>query len=472
MNQAREWGRRLLNGVRQLMDNPIARKELQIFLRVRGNLIALALFLLILFFIALGFIQAEFRYGGGQNDVGTAYLWTLVGILAVSMVIIVPSRAAASITQEKEKRTMDLLLTTLLTPREIISGKLFYPLGLFAFLFLLALPFFPLGFFLGGVSPWTLFWITIWLTLAVLLISAAAILLSSYLDRTTTVTGMIFGVGFALWISVGWVIPLIVARSGSSPYSGSLGYLWVALILWGIFFCLEKAADNLLPETVRRQHQRYFKRLFLLGYALTLALALLFLAGASGSTAGMATFFVFFGFLHLLLLLPFPSLAGLPRWELFFTPAVTAAGLLATVLVMAMTKSFDLTVRSSLSSFMIFLDVIFFSQLSYLLSLTRKQVERVRRFLGFLCGILMFFSLSFWIIWMGMMGSSYQPFAELLPVYSIVNVWNVTGVGSAGIPAAVRSLVFHGIVMAGLILIVMVFIQSVKRRQIKKETVP
>jgi ABC-type transport system involved in multi-copper enzyme maturation permease subunit len=61
--------------------------------------------------------------------------------------------AAGNVANEKDRRTLLLLLTTDLRDRELVLGKLFASLLLPAVLWAISIPFFLLIYLLGGVSP-------------------------------------------------------------------------------------------------------------------------------------------------------------------------------------------------------------------------------------------------------------------------------------------------------------------------------
>ncbi|MDQ7825542.1 MAG: ABC transporter permease subunit [Candidatus Eremiobacteraeota bacterium] len=137
------------------LSNPILYKELSIGLRDRKIFITQTVYLTILS-IALCLIVMEASDSGyPQNtaDIGKTIFMALFWIQLFLVVIIAPSLTCGCISTEKEKRTYELLIGSLLTPAEIISGKLIHGLAYIFLLLISSLPITATVFFLGGVSP-------------------------------------------------------------------------------------------------------------------------------------------------------------------------------------------------------------------------------------------------------------------------------------------------------------------------------
>src|SRR5262245_46664657 len=82
--------------------------------------------------------------------------WFLVAFLliqAVVVMVVTPAIAASAIGEEKERRSLDLLLTTPLSSAEIVVGKLAARLVFVGMLLLTGLPIVALMTLLGGVDP-------------------------------------------------------------------------------------------------------------------------------------------------------------------------------------------------------------------------------------------------------------------------------------------------------------------------------
>lgn len=94
----------------------------------------------------MGFGQAfaAARLGRFLFDTGTLLLMTAV-------IFLVPGIAALSIVSEREKQTMHLLQVTLLSPRQLVLGKLSASMAYFGLLVVIVLPVMAIPLLFGGV---------------------------------------------------------------------------------------------------------------------------------------------------------------------------------------------------------------------------------------------------------------------------------------------------------------------------------
>ena len=137
----------------------LARRGLQMKLRA-----AFAVLLLVVLFLALsrgipGISPVELITAidtplttERASRFGERFLVTFLFAQAAVVVLITPAIAAGAIGEEKERGSLDLLLTTQLTNAEIIVGKFLARLAFVAALLLTGLPVVTLVTFLGGVD--------------------------------------------------------------------------------------------------------------------------------------------------------------------------------------------------------------------------------------------------------------------------------------------------------------------------------
>lgn len=141
--------------------NPILNKELKLGSRSVKMPIALAVYGLVMTFITVmtlcggmfsvfdGMVSEAIDYRGYSSCFLTMTFFQLVGIC-----IITPSITASSIAGEREKQTLDIMLTTPVSPFSIVMGKLMATLAN-VFLFIISgLPAMSLCFMYGGIK-WT-----------------------------------------------------------------------------------------------------------------------------------------------------------------------------------------------------------------------------------------------------------------------------------------------------------------------------
>ncbi len=130
---------------------------------------------------------------------GKFILTALFVIQFILIALINPSFTCGAISGEKERKTYELLVTTLLSPVDIIFGKVLHSVS-YCFLFILSsLPLTCTVFFIGGVSPLEIIILYVILFVSVIFFSLFGIYYSSLFSstnaaiRTTYVVIFIFG---------------------------------------------------------------------------------------------------------------------------------------------------------------------------------------------------------------------------------------------------------------------------------------
>lgn len=137
------------------MMNPILRREAVTTMRSWKTYGALVLFLSM---TALGaglfvYMNVQVSYDYGFIPQNTLWLYTVLAAVQMGLVLLaVPAIAAGSISGERERQTLDLLLVTKMSPLSIVLGKLMSSLVYITLLVVATLPIFSLAFYFGGIS--------------------------------------------------------------------------------------------------------------------------------------------------------------------------------------------------------------------------------------------------------------------------------------------------------------------------------
>jgi ABC-type transport system involved in multi-copper enzyme maturation permease subunit len=87
------------------------------------------------------------------SNFASRFFWAFLGAQLAVVVLLTPAYTAGAIAEEKERRTLDFLLVTELSNREIVFGALASRIGNLVLLVLTGLPVLSLMQFLGGVDP-------------------------------------------------------------------------------------------------------------------------------------------------------------------------------------------------------------------------------------------------------------------------------------------------------------------------------
>jgi ABC-2 type transport system permease protein len=137
--------------------NPIALKELRGRMRGPRAFIVLTLYvaLMSVFTVVLYLIYAASSAVSMRTTGGAIGKLIFAGLVAIELFLVcfvAPAFTAGAISGERERRTFDLLRTTMLSARRIVVGKLFSALAYIALLLLVAVPLQSMAFLMGGVT--------------------------------------------------------------------------------------------------------------------------------------------------------------------------------------------------------------------------------------------------------------------------------------------------------------------------------
>jgi ABC-type transport system involved in multi-copper enzyme maturation permease subunit len=153
-----DWRKYLVGVFTQVLGNPVIGRELRVRVRVGRGYLLQAFYLA--FMILIVALVYEASIGDNLNLSNPAQIQqalmqfyrVVMSMLIALIALIAPALTANAITLERERKTMDLLLATPLTARQLLVGKL---VGSFAFIVLLlalTLPVSAVSVLLGGVS--------------------------------------------------------------------------------------------------------------------------------------------------------------------------------------------------------------------------------------------------------------------------------------------------------------------------------
>jgi ABC-2 type transport system permease protein len=227
----------------RILDNPVIAKELRGRMRDRRTFILLTFYLaLIASFVCVVYLFLSESASGMSFDpdyrqmLGKSIFGTVVIIELLLIGFIGPGLTSGAITSEREHRTLDLLKTTLLTPRELVLGKLGAAVIYLLLLIFTVLPIQSLAFILGGVGPAEIIISTILLIVTAVFFSTLGIFFSSFLKRTLAATISSYGsillsvlMLVFLLFSFGFLTSLMYNSTNSFNEDALMVLMWIVI---------------------------------------------------------------------------------------------------------------------------------------------------------------------------------------------------------------------------------------------------
>ncbi len=212
--------------------NPVYQKELKTSVRgMRTAVILLgyngilALFGLFAFFITF---EYDSRFGGIVDYASILRIYAIITAAEFGLVLFtVPALTAASISGEREKQTLEILLTTRLTPFQIILGKLASSISMIILLALSSLPVLAIVFTIGGVTLRDFMFFMLLIIVTALFAGSIGMFFSTLFKKTTSATVSTYGVLLMLGIgtlAILWGIRLLMEIKMNQFSTGALMY--------------------------------------------------------------------------------------------------------------------------------------------------------------------------------------------------------------------------------------------------------
>ncbi|NLK21307.1 MAG: ABC transporter permease [Epulopiscium sp.] len=198
------------------MINPVLRRELKTKLRTWKAPTLLIIYLLILAgfggMILLISNVASHTNGFDPREALTVYS-LIAGCQLGLIVLLVPALTSGSISGERERQTLDLLLITKQSPFSIIIGKLMSSISQIILLILASTPIFSIVFMFGGVSLGNIVILFLFFIATAIMIGSVGIFCSTYFKKTTTST--VIAYLFVLTLTIATVITWAVFQQYS-----------------------------------------------------------------------------------------------------------------------------------------------------------------------------------------------------------------------------------------------------------------
>lgn len=245
--------------------NPVILKEMRSRMRGWKAMVGLTAFLLLIggtvSMIYFGFSQPGMSFQGVniRKNIGQSIFYTIYLIQLFIVILTSPGLTAGAIASEREQQTYDLLRTTLLSARALVTGKLVAAVSFVLLLFLASVPLQGIGFIFGGVSFGELLIGFLILVLTALNFGAVGLFFSSISRRSrvatvlSQVTTMAFSVALPILTLVGFAI------LESFSYAGGINIPdWLVLVTGWLVAISSPIATAVVTEIFLIDQQSFF----------------------------------------------------------------------------------------------------------------------------------------------------------------------------------------------------------------------
>lgn len=179
------------------MINPILDRELKTRMRTWKTPLMLTVYTTILGLTLLLFYSSEtasydYMRRGFNPGIFPTVFDIVVVIQTFLLMLIVPILTATSISGERERQTLDLLLCTDLPVHRIVLGKMYASMTYVFLIVFSSMPFLGIMMLFGGVGLWNIIKITLFLMASSCMLSSIGIVASVYFKKNITAIMMTF----------------------------------------------------------------------------------------------------------------------------------------------------------------------------------------------------------------------------------------------------------------------------------------
>lgn len=206
--------------------NPVLLKELKVKMRSWKAAVLIGVYNLVLLLLTIFIMRLTIN-----NEIGTPTQSTIFATYAFLVaaqfgliVLIAPALTAGAISGEREKQTLDILLSTTLNHGSIITGKLFASLSQVILLLVSSIPVFSIIFLYGGIGMLQLIQVYLFFILIAVTLGSIGIFFSTFIRKSTAANVLTYAVVVFLglgtiFISVFYVQLVIMPDYVNKPYN-------------------------------------------------------------------------------------------------------------------------------------------------------------------------------------------------------------------------------------------------------------
>ena len=222
--------------MKELLANPVLVKEIKLRFRSLKSFTGILFYLMAMSIFVFGFIflATSLTGNGFFRPAESFMLFTMMTYIQLGLILfITPGLTAGTISSEREKQTLNILLTTAQTSFQIIFGKLTSSIAFLLLMIVAGLPIYSMVFLYGGVSPSQIAVIFLFYFLTLLTIGSLGVMYSTLIRKTIVSMISTYGTMIVLVAVTGFfmVISMQVSQYGSTGNAvfSPMTYFWASI---------------------------------------------------------------------------------------------------------------------------------------------------------------------------------------------------------------------------------------------------
>ncbi|UJF25888.1 ABC transporter permease [Planococcus sp. 107-1] len=221
--------------MKTLLANPVLIKEVKLRFRSMKSFTGILFYLMAMSIFVFGFIFLTTSLSGSGffRPDESFLLFSMMTYIQLGLILfITPGLTAGTISTEREKQTLNILLTTAQTSFQIIFGKMTSSIAFLLLMIVSGLPIYSLVFLYGGVDPLQIVVIFLFYFLTLLAIGSIGVMYSTLIRKT--IVSMIVTYGTMIFLAVVTAFFLLLSVQISTlgttaPSFSPFSYFWASI---------------------------------------------------------------------------------------------------------------------------------------------------------------------------------------------------------------------------------------------------
>lgn len=205
--------------MKNFVANPVLNKEFKLRFRSFKSFLGILFYLLALGVIIVGFVFIESlsnNQGFFKPDQSRS-IFIMLSFLQLALVLfITPGLTAGVISSERERQTLNIMLTTTQSSASIILSKLISSISYLLLLIFASLPLYSFVFLFGGISPMQVLITILFYIFTMIAFGSLGVLFSTLIRKT--IVSMVTSYGVTLFLAGGTAFLTIVLLEFSNRY--------------------------------------------------------------------------------------------------------------------------------------------------------------------------------------------------------------------------------------------------------------
>lgn len=238
---------------RNKLINPVLNKEFKLRMRTPRAMWTLFSYLFAIGLMALSAIYLV-QVNSGQeqsfNPENSKILFYFLSMAQLGLIaFMAPGLTAGVISGEREKQTLNLLLTTQQSSATIVLSKLVSSLSFMVLIVISTIPVYSMMFLYGGISPKQLFLVFLFYLFIMFVLGSFGILFSSLFKRTMISVIVTYGVTLFIFGGTALLFFVLAQAINQMPQANMNSYSWVGhVIAWNPVAALYSILDPSISE--------------------------------------------------------------------------------------------------------------------------------------------------------------------------------------------------------------------------------